>query len=270
MGHRVQAITIQSPVQPKAQAALVVGQHSRIPEIEVRHMRAKGAKEGTLPGLCPGVLAPNIPAGGRCIFPHIPVVERAARAGLGANKHRVFSGAVVDDVIHDDADTALVSLRNQFIKISQRAVGGVDATKVRGGVAVVAISIGGDRHQPDAGNAQVFEIVQGLGHAFQVANAIAIAVLVGAHKDFHESTMLPAHRQLTWHPADFYGTDVNGGVCSGRLGGSDGKCPQHQSRTHCRAHKGPKDRANREAVRQKRLHAQNLNCSKTTNINLAI
>ena len=41
-------------------------------------------------------------------------------------------------------------------------------------------------------------MVKRLNQALQIANAIAIAVFVTAYKDFHESTVVPALRQMEW------------------------------------------------------------------------
>ena len=98
---------------------------------------------------------------------------------------------MVDDVINDHADATRVRLREQLIKISQRAVGRLNRAKVGGGVAMVVVSAGGHGHQPDALDAEVLQVVQSLREAAQIANTVCVAVFVGAHKDLHECAMLP-------------------------------------------------------------------------------
>ena len=55
--------------------------------------------------------------------------------------------------------------------------------EVRGGVTVVAVGVAGDGHEPQAAHAQRLQVVQGLDQAAQVADAVAVAVLVAAHED---------------------------------------------------------------------------------------
>ena len=129
-----------------------------------------------------------------------------------------------------------VGLRYQFVKIGQRAVGGVDVAEVGGGIAMVAIGIGGDGHQPDACDAQVFEIVQRLGDAFEVADAVAIAVFVRTDKDLHEGTVLPACGQRTGHHTGLHRADVYGGWLGNRVQGTAG-----QSNTHCAMRQTPEN-----------------------------
>ena len=57
-------------------------------------------------------------------------------------------------------------------------------------VAVVFQRRGEDRHQPEAGHAQVAQVVQFLGQAAQIAVAVAVAVVKAAHVDFVEDGIL--------------------------------------------------------------------------------
>ena len=60
---------------------------------------------------------------------------------------------------------------------------------------MVTIGIGGDGHQPNAFDAQVFEVVELLGQALEVSHAVAITVLIGTYKHLHKGTALPVGRQ---------------------------------------------------------------------------
>ena len=100
-------------------------------------------------------------------------------------------GAVVQHIVHDDANAALVRFFDEFIKVSQRAVVGLDVSKVSRGIAMVAVCAGCNGHEPNAFDAQVLQMVQRLNKAFQIANAIAVAVFVAAYKNFHERAVMP-------------------------------------------------------------------------------
>jgi hypothetical protein len=84
---------------------------------------------------------------------------------LGADKQGVLACTVVDDIVHDDAHAAGMRLAQQFVKVFQRAVGGLYGAKVGCGIAMITVGAGGDGHEPDALDAQVFQIVQLLDQA---------------------------------------------------------------------------------------------------------
>ena len=103
-------------------------------KVEVRHVRAKGAEvvafgtgrrsrqvfgftlEG--PGLgarvVPRVLAPDVPALGCINRPHEPISEGTLRVGQRGLEGRELVRAVVDHIVHDHADAALVCLAQQL------------------------------------------------------------------------------------------------------------------------------------------------------------
>ena len=107
----------------------------------------------------------------------------------------MICGTVIEHVVHDHANAPCVGSFDQVIKVGQGAVVGVDVAKVGGGVAMVVVSAGGDGHQPNAFHPQVLQMVQRLRQAFEIANAIAIAVAPAAHENFHEGAVVPPRRQ---------------------------------------------------------------------------
>ena len=236
--HSVEPVTIQPAVEPEAQAVLVVLQHRRVAEIEVGHVRPEGAEvevagarrrgrhlldvAGVGPGFSlgcvPGVLAPDVPALRHLLGPHEPRAERVGRARQRLPEHRVRGSAVVDDVVHHHADSALVGFVDEFVEIGQRAVLGCNGAIVGGGVTVVAVGIRGDGHEPDAAHTQVSQMVQRHRQAAQVADAVAVAVAPGAHEDFHEGAVLPAFGQGAAGRASRHraGVDV-WSRCTGRI-----------------------------------------------------
>jgi hypothetical protein len=111
----------------------------------------------------PGVLAPDVPARrrGRRLqtnqsWKGWPGPCSACTGTSGAGRR------VVDHVVHHHADAAPVGLRDELVEVGQRAVLGRHGAEIGGGVAVVAVGVGGDGHQPDAADAQVLQVVQAL------------------------------------------------------------------------------------------------------------
>ena len=210
MRHRVEPEAVDAPVEPEAQAVFVIRQHRRIAEIEVRHVRAEGgevvAAHLGVRRRVPRVLVPDRPPHRGLPLPHVPVaIGPAARRGT-CREHRVLGGTVIDHVVGDHANAALMGLANQFVKVGQRAVVALDGAEVGGGVAMVAVGALLNRHQPQALDAQVLQIVKPRDQAAQITDAIAVAVLVRANKDFHERAVLPMRRQRVrrgprWHGA---------------------------------------------------------------------
>ena len=236
--HGVEPKAVEPAVEPEAQAVLVVGHGRRMAQVEVGHVSPEGAQVAAGGRGKPGVLAPDVPAFGFGIAPFVPGAERAFRFTQRLRKEGVTVGAVVDHIVHDDADAAGMGLAQQLVKVGQCAVGGLDVAVVGGGVAVVAVGAAGDRHQPEAADAQLLQRVQRLREAAQVADAIAVAVLPAAHKDFHEGAVLPAFGQGTGaRPLGYRRQRIgrqgepggrgdrggcrrqNGGRCVGRCGG---------------------------------------------------
>ncbi len=75
-------------------------------------------------------------------------------------------------------------------KSCERAVAGVDVGVIGDVVAVVPQGRGVEGQQPDGGDAQVLEVVEPLGQAAEVADAVAVAVLEGADVDLVDDGVL--------------------------------------------------------------------------------
>ena len=72
--------------------------------------------------------------------------------------------------------------RRNALKSSQRAVVGMDVGVVGDVVAVVAQRRGIERQQPERGDAEVLQVVELLGQAAEVADAVAVAVVERARR----------------------------------------------------------------------------------------
>jgi len=95
-------------------------------------------------------------------------------------------------IVENHANPARMRLRQQVVEVGKAAVGRFDVAVIVDRVTVVVIQAARDRHQPDAADAQVVQVVQRLGQAAQIADAIAVAVPIAADEYFDEGAVLPA------------------------------------------------------------------------------
>jgi hypothetical protein len=125
----------------------------------------------------------------------------------------------VHHVVDDHRDAALVCLGEQAVEVGERAVVGLDGAVVLHRIAVVAVFALEDRHQPQPGDAQRLQVVEPAGQAGEIADAVAVAVLVGANQHLHEhAAARPAGRQRAGHGCGRHGAEVGNGRGAGRGG----------------------------------------------------
>ena len=223
--HGIETKAVHATIQPEAQVVLVEGDRRRLEQVEVRHGLVELRQIGAIGGGLPGIAIEDAPTCRPGILPDIPIAQRAVGRARRFEEDRIAGGAMIDDVIDDDADAACMRLAKQFIEIGQRAVGRFDVAIVADRIAVVAILARADRHQPDATHTQLLEVVQRLGQAAQVADTVAIAVAIAAHEDFSEGALVPtfgqgagriAHRHRGHGPQQGRGQGRGGGLgCQG-------------------------------------------------------
>ena len=92
----------------------------------------------------------------------------------------VLVAGVVDDELDHDLHAALVGGVEDLLEIVQGAVAGIDVDVVGDVVAVVAQGRGEEREQPEAGDAEVLEVVELGEQAGEVADAVCVGVHEGA------------------------------------------------------------------------------------------
>ncbi len=97
---------------------------------------------------------------------------------------------VVHDHFGNHAQLAPVRFVEKRSKIVQRAVLRIDVPVVGDVVAIVLERRGEERQQPDGGNAQVLDIVEPLGEAAEVADAIAVTIAKRAHVELVDDGVL--------------------------------------------------------------------------------
>ena len=115
-------------------------------------------------------------------------VGRAAPRGL---EPRVPVRGVVDDQVGDDVDAAVVRGADHLDQLAVVAQAWVDAVEVGQVVAVVAVGARVERHQPQAGDAELREVVDALRQALQVAGAVAVGVVEGLDVEAVDHRALP-------------------------------------------------------------------------------
>ncbi len=115
--------------------------------------------------------------------PDIIVVIGILPALLRLQKPEMLVGGMVQHQIHDDADTALPRLFNQFLHVLQRAKHGVDVLIVRDVVTIVVLWGSAHRGEPDCVYPQSLQIVQLRDDPLQVSYAVPVAVREAAGID---------------------------------------------------------------------------------------
>ena len=151
----------------------------------------------------PVVVAPFVVRTGP-VRPAEPLAVGRVRVEQGMLEVGVLAGDVVDDHVHEHPDSPAMRFFHQAPEIVVRPVAGIDVVVVGDVVAVVA-GRGGDRHQPDAVDAEiraglrvaVVQVVEASDQSRQVSVAVAVAVLEGAHEDLVAGAAVrPVRRQL--------------------------------------------------------------------------
>ena len=108
-------------------------------------------------------------------------------------------GGVVRNKIHDDADVAGFRFLHQMIEIGHGAVLRINRGVVGDVVAEVDLRRRIHRRDPDGVDAEIFQVVEALGDAVEVADAVAVRILKTARIDFVDDRVLPPHVVCTLH-----------------------------------------------------------------------
>ena len=111
--------------------------------------------------------------------PHVVVAVRVVLAATGGLEPRVSVRRVVHDEVDDDPDAAGPSGAHELDEVAVGPETGVDTEEVRDVVAVVLAGGRIEGHEPEARHAEVVEVLDALGHAADVAGAVAAPVVEG-------------------------------------------------------------------------------------------
>src|SRR5688572_17453604 len=112
-------------------------------------------------------------------------------AGAGFDEPLVQMRGMVEDKIDDDANAAVMCAFQEALKVIERAILGSNVGIVRDIIIYIELRRWEMRRQPDCVNAEVSEVIQTLGHADEIADAITIAVGKAARVDLIEHRRLP-------------------------------------------------------------------------------
>ena len=85
-------------------------------------------------------------------------------------------GSVIRHEVENDFDVVRFGLRDEIVEIGQRAVHRIDRFVVRNVVAEIDLRRREARRDPDRIDAKVLQIVELRRDAFQIADAVAVAV----------------------------------------------------------------------------------------------
>ena len=141
----------------------------------------------------------------RRVAPHVPVAPaRAGRGTARALEPLVLVGRVVHHQLGDDAQLAAMRLVEKRLKVVQRAVLRIDVRVVGDVVAVVLQRRGEERQQPDRRDAQVLDVIEPLGQAAEVADAVAVAVAKRADVQLvDDGVLVPQGSVSPWRDSSF-------------------------------------------------------------------
>ena len=123
--------------------------------------------------------------------PDVEVAERRVDAALGRPEPRVLDRGVVDDEVDDHPHAAVLRRPDDLDEVAVGAQPRVDAVEVGDVVAVVAVAGRIEGHQPQAGDAEVGEVVDPLGEPDEVAAAVAVPVHEGLDVQAVDDGVLP-------------------------------------------------------------------------------
>ena len=195
VGHRVEPEAVDAQVEPEAQRLEDRVVDRGVVEVEVGLVGEEPVPEVLLADRVPG------PVGRLGVDEDDPGVLVAARrcrtrrrsrrtgpsgslaAGL---EPRVLVAGVVHDEVDDHADAALVRLVEELEEVLEVAELGQDVGVVGDVVAAVAQRRGEERRQPEAVDAEPLQVVELLGQALEVADAVAVAVVERADQHLVE------------------------------------------------------------------------------------
>jgi len=129
-------------------------------------------------------------AGGSLVGPDVPIAMLRIRRASCVAKPRVGIRGVIDNEIDDDANASLLAAVSEFHEVAERAVSRIDAIIVGDVVTIILAWRRLKRHQPDRGHSQPVQIVETPQQPFEVADAVAIGIHIGANRKAIEHAVL--------------------------------------------------------------------------------
>ena len=118
------------------------------------------------------------------------IVFKARFFARGLQEPVVLIGNVVDDQIEDDLDPAFVRFGDEGFEVGHRAVVFFDRVKILKIVAVVRRRLE-HRREPDRIDAEIAQVIEFRDHPFEIAVAVAVAVLERTRPDLVHGGVVP-------------------------------------------------------------------------------
>lgn len=226
--HGVDAEPGDAELQPEPDGLRDLVAHHRVRDVEVGLVlveRVQVVLAGRLVPLPDTLLLAGEDALGRVrrhlVAPDVVVAVGRVPAALGRREPRMPLRGVVHDEVHDDPHPAVPCGADDCDHVAEGAEPGVDVVEVGDVVAVVEVGRRLERHEPDARDAELGEVVEPLREPVEVAAAVVVPVHEGLDVEAVDDGGLPpevpavggAHDQPT-APAPTPAFDSSGSTCS--------------------------------------------------------
>ena len=207
IGDRVEPEPVDAHVEPAPHHLHHGPQHARIVVIEVRLVRKEpmpviGARF-RIPGPV-GFLGVGEDDTSAEIFmvgiaPDVPVPRIAAEPGASrALEPGMLVRGVIDHQLGDHPQASALGFCDEAAKILHRAEIGIDAAVVGDVVAVVTAGARIERQQPQCRHAELVQVIEPLGQAGKVADAVAVAVGEGFDVQLIDDCVLVPEVVAAW------------------------------------------------------------------------
>ena len=185
VGNGVQAQSVHAGVEPELHHVHNGLEDLRVLEVQVRLVGEKTVPVVLLRLFVPGPVGPlrvgeddaGVLVLVRRVAPDVVVAPGGALRGLaGALEPGVLVRGVVYDQLRYDLEAQVVRLADEGPEVAFGAVVGVDVLVLGDVVAVVPLGRGVEGHHPDGRYAQVPDVLQALGEALEVSDAVVVRV----------------------------------------------------------------------------------------------
>ena len=197
-GHRVEPEAAQALLEPEARDLRDLVADGGVGDVEVGLV---GVEAVQVPAPGPLVIGPvrvllvreDHVAGlllGLLVLPDVEVVE--GRVAVARRlEPRVGARRVVGHEVGDHAEPAVARRAHEVDEVAVGPEPAVDAVEVGDVVAVVALARGVEGHEPEATRAEAGEVVDALGQALEVADAVAVLIEEGLDVEAVHDRVLP-------------------------------------------------------------------------------
>jgi hypothetical protein len=128
---------------------------------------------------------------GDAVVPNVPIML-GIRAGAGGfDEPVVLVGSVIEDHVEDDSDVVLAAFGDEVVHVREGAVLWVDGLVIGDVVAEVNLRRGVHGSDPYSVHAEVLKVVEARGDAVEIADTVAVGILVGTRIDLVHDGVLP-------------------------------------------------------------------------------